>query len=151
MGRISLWRPSTATASLPWFHRNLWEKSFGRDKMILQIRYLTLDWMSLLSDSPYNPNPSAKCGCNWPAASKAHGQTPLPRLHPKWKSREKRWGWFCVLDIRPGADKQAVPSSSGGSSLGSAQKDTTPTYPTSNTKVRLSIKKSDRKRVSQRR
>lgn len=150
MGRISLWRPSPTTASLPWLHRDLWEKRFGRAKMLLQIRSLTPGWMSLLSDLPYKPKPSAKCGCNSPAASKAHGQTPLPPP-PQQKSREKRWGCFCALDIGPGVAKQAVPSGSGDSFLDFAQKDTTPAYLTSNTNVSMGKKQSDRKWVSQRR
>lgn len=46
--------------------------------------------------------------------------------------------------------KRAVPSSSGGFSLGSAPKDRTPAHLTSSTNVKMGIKKSDRKWVSRR-
>lgn len=114
------------------FHGDLWEKSFGRAKMLLQIRYLTPDWVS---DLPYNPNPSAKRGCNLPVASKTHGQPPLaPHTPPKpGKGMHRPFG-------KAGRRAKAVPVP-----WPFAQEDTTPDHLMGSANVRMRIKKSDRK------
>lgn len=86
--------------------RDLGEKRIGRNKMLLQIGSLTPDRMPLLSDLPYTTNPSAKCGCNLPAVSKALGLAPLPIS----SQTEKQGGGLRRFHALPG---RAVPAEPG--------------------------------------